>query len=104
MKAVKFDNEKPRMDLIPPKANYGRAMALTYGAKKYEDFNYKNDNGLDHGRILASCLRHLNAYNDGEEFDKESGLKHIWHAGACIDMLIDLIDSGIGRDSRFNRK
>jgi len=102
--AVKFDNGKPRMDLLPPKALEGIAKIFTFGAKKYHDFNYKTGKGLDLNRPLAACYRHLNAWNEGEENDPESGQSHLYHAGCCIMMLIDLVDSNIGRDTRFKTK
>jgi len=65
--AVKYDNGKPRMDLLPPKAQKGIADVFGYGADKYEDFNYKNGKGLLWSRVYAACLRHLNDWNGGEE-------------------------------------
>jgi len=103
MEAIKDDKDKPRMSLLPPKALKGIAEIFTYGAKppKYNEFNYKQGKGLDWDRILSSCMRHLNAWNDGENLDKESGRPHLYHAGCCIMMLIDLTESKIGQDTRF---
>lgn len=100
-KAVKYDTVKPRLDLLPPTAVWGIGEALTYGAKKYADFNYKRGDGLDWGRVFAANIRHLNQWNGGEDLDTESGLNHLKHAGACNAMLIDLVESGIGKDTRF---
>jgi len=100
-KAVKNDDNKTRMDLLPSKALEGIAKIFTFGAKKYNDYNYKNGKGLDWNRPFAACLRHLNAWNDGEDLDKESGKSHLYHAGCCIMMLIDLVDSNIGDDKRY---
>jgi len=100
-KAVKFDDDKTRMDLLPPKAQKGIAKVFTFGAKKYNDYNYKNGEGLDWNRPYAACLRHLNAWQDGEDLDPETKQSHLYHAGCCIMMLIDLVDSGIGKDTRF---
>ncbi len=102
--AVKYDDDKARMDLLPPKALEGIAQVFTYGAEKYHDFNYKSGKGLARNRPYAACLRHLNAWNDGEDRDPESGMSHLYHAGCCIMMLIDLIDSDIGKDTRFESK
>ena len=101
--AVKYDKGKPRMDLLPPKALKGIAEIFTFGASKYEDFNYKNGDGLDWDRPYAALIRHMNAWNDGEDIDPESGKSHLYHAGCCIMMLIDLVDSGIGKDTRFKQ-
>ncbi len=99
--AVKFDNGKVRMDLLPPAALRGIADVFTFGANKYADFNYKNGKGLDWDRPYAALARHMNAWNGGEDNDPETGKSHLYHAGCCIMMLIDLIDSGIGKDTRF---
>jgi len=99
--AVKFDNGKPRMDLLPPKALEGIAKVFTFGAKKYHDFNYKTGKGLDWNRPQAALERHMTAWNDGEDIDPESGMPHLYHVGCCIMMLIDLVDSNIGTDTRF---
>jgi len=99
--AVKNDRDKTRMDLLPPKALEGIAKIFTFGAKKYNDYNYKNGEGLDWSRPYAAMIRHLNAWNDGEDNDPETGQSHLYHAGCCIMMLIDLVDSEKGKDTRF---
>jgi len=99
--AVKNDRDKTRMDLLPPKALEGIAKIFTFGAKKYNDYNYKNGEGLDWSRPYAAMMRHLNAWNDGEDNDPETGQSHLYHAGCCIMMLIDLVDSEKGKDTRF---
>ena len=74
---------------------------MTYGVKKYNDYNYKTGEGLDWNRIYDALLRHLSKWIGGEDIDKESGLNHLDHVGACTCMLQDLVFSGIGRDTRF---
>jgi len=100
--AVKYDKDKPKMSLLPPKALIGIAKIMTYGAGKYANYNYKLGEGLDWDRPFSACLRHLTAWNDGEDDDKETKLSHLYHAGCCIMMLIDLVDSEIGKDTRFD--
>jgi len=100
-KAVKNDDNKTRMDLLPSKALDGIAKIFTFGAKKYNDYNYKNGEGLDWSRPYAALMRHMIAWNDGEDLDQESGKSHLYHAGCCIMMLIDLVDSNIGNDKRY---
>jgi len=102
--AVKYDDDKIRMDLLPPKALRGIAEIFTFGAKKYHDFNYKTGQGLDWVRVYAAGMRHLNAWNDGEDIDPESNKSHLYHAGCCIMMLIDLIESNKGKDTRYETK
>ena len=99
--ALKFDTVKPKLSLIPHNAIWGIGEALTYGAKKYADFNYKRGDGLDWSRVFSANMRHLTQWNGGEDIDPESGLNHLKHAGACTVMLIDLVESNIGKDDRF---
>jgi len=103
MEATKKDLVKPKMHLLPPKALEGIAKIMTYGARKYSAFNYKSGKGLNWDRVYSACMRHLNAWNSGEDIDPESGENHLLHAGCCIMMLIDLVESKIGEDTRFGR-
>ena len=103
-KAVKYDNGKPRLGLIPTHAMLGMGRALTYGVDKYSDYNYKNGEGLDWNRYYDALLRHLFAWIGGEEMDKESKLRHTDHVLACAAMLSDAVESKIGKDTRFKDK
>jgi hypothetical protein len=76
---------------------------MTHGAIKYEFYNYKKGGGLDWDRPYSALLRHVTAWWDGEDYDDESKLHHLKHAGACIAMLIDLVESKIGKDTRFKK-
>ena len=101
--AIKKDAHKPMMNLLPSNALFGIAKVMTYGATKYNPFNYKNGKGLDWDRLYSACQRHLVAWNAGEDLDRESGESHLYHAGCCIMMLIDLIETKKGRDTRFKQ-
>jgi hypothetical protein len=83
---VKFDAGKVRMDLLPQDALMAVASVFTYGAIKYDDWNWAK--GMRAGRILAAFDRHKAAYLLGEANDEESGMPHLWHMGCCILMLI----------------
>lgn len=102
-KAIKNDKHKPSMALLPPKALNGIAKVFTHGERKYHAYNYKTGKGLDWDRPFSACIRHLMQWNENEDNDGESGYSHLFHAGACIMMLIDLVESGIGKDTRFQR-
>lgn len=78
-KGTKFDQDKPRMDLIDADAMEGLAKVLTFGAAKYAAHNWRG--GLAYSRLVSSLLRHLNAIQRGEYTDPESGLPHIDHVG-----------------------
>lgn len=88
--ADKFDDYKPRMDLIPGLAEMGVAEVLTYGANtKYGAHNWRK--GLKFSRLYAATRRHLNAFMLGEDCCQESGLSHVDHAIADLMMLSEFI-------------
>jgi len=99
---VKFDTDKPRMDLIPPEAMVALAQVLTFGAAKYSARNWEL--GMDWGRPYAAMLRHLMAWWGGEDKDPETGMSHMWHALCCAAFLVSFEERGIGKDDRPNTK
>ena len=82
---VKFDQEKSRMDLIDSDFLVELGDALRYGAKKYATHNWRS--GLQFSRITGALMRHLAAFNKGEDIDPESGLPHTAHIAACSMFL-----------------
>jgi len=95
---VKLDARKVRLDLIPPEANIAEAAVYTYGAIKYDDWNWAK--GMRKGRIVAALLRHAMAYLAGENRDQESGLPHTWHMRCCTGMLIGVELRGVAEEDR----
>jgi len=83
--ALKYDGEKPRMDLLDPDFLENVAKVLTFGAKKYAAHNWRN--GISHSRLIAAAYRHLGAISRGEDRDPESGLPHTAHLGCCVQFL-----------------
>lgn len=83
---TKHDGEKLRYDLISPIGLEAIAAVYTFGAKKYEDHNWRK--GIKWSRVFAAIMRHLWAWMRGEEFDPESGLPHLAHAAwGCFTLL-----------------
>src|SRR6056300_576002 len=83
MEGRKYDGEKPRMYLLPPKAITEVAKVLTFGASKYDEDNWKKLDNLQN-RYTGAALRHIFAHMDGEEVDPETGLDHLAHAMCCL--------------------
>lgn len=83
----KDDLGKPRFDLIPAEALHQVVLALSYGANKYGDDNWRRVKG-GRRRYFAALMRHSWAYLRGESHDSESKLPHLAHAGACILFLL----------------
>ena len=98
-KALKFDEEKPRMDLVPAGAQLEIAKVFTFGAKKYADHNWRK--GFNWGRLIASLERHIAAFKEGEDNDPESGMPHMAHAGCCVMMLLEHQLKNYGTDDRY---
>lgn len=78
---LKYDNDKPRTDLLDPDAMEGIARVLAFGAKKYAANNWRG--GIAWSRLLGAALRHTFAIMRGEDIDPESGLPHVDHLGCC---------------------
>lgn len=101
-KAVKFDDNKPPLDLIPYSALELEAQVLAFGAQKYDAHNWRK--GMNWSRLIGAALRHLNAYNAGENIDPESGLGHLGHARCCLAFLIEYQQEQLGTDDRYNKE
>lgn len=87
------------MDLLPTAPLTEIAKVLTFGAEKYDAHNWRG--GLKQSRLIASALRHLLAYNDGEDNDPESGLPHLAHLGCCVVFMLEQHVKGTGEDDRY---
>jgi len=76
-KALRYNKDKPRYDLIPTLPLADLAELYKKGAEKYEEDNWKK--GMDWSTCIASLKRHLAAYELCEDYDKETNLLHITH-------------------------
>jgi hypothetical protein len=100
MKAKRYNENKLRMDLIPPEADKAMAEILTFGAEKYGDRNWEL--GFPYLSLLASAKRHILAWEMGENNDVESGFNHMKHALTNIAMLVHHIERFPDNDNRIN--
>lgn len=91
--------EKPPLDLLTLEFLNGSAQALGFGASKYGRHNFRE--GIDHSRLIAAALRHLNQYNAGMDKDDESGLSHLSHAAASLNMLMWMVANRSDLDDRY---
>ena len=98
--AVKYDQGKARMDLLPPEFLFGTAYILEFGANKYAERNWEK--GMSYGRVFAALMRHLwQWWNPFEsDLDAETGKSHLWHASCCLAFLIAYEARGVGFDDR----
>jgi hypothetical protein len=96
---IKYDQDKPRMDLLPPIAIVEISKVLTLGSRKYAPWNWTK--GLTYGRIIGAALRHVFAWMGGEDKDLETNLSHLAHAACCLMFLIHLENTRKDLDDRF---
>jgi hypothetical protein len=86
-KGVKHDQEKPRYSLLPPFALEEVVKVLTFGSKKYADFNWMElENPND--RLFSATNRHMWAWQRGEKLDSETMCNHL--ASAITNLLFML--------------
>lgn len=96
---MKFDQDKPRMDLLDAYATEELAKVLTFGAKKYAPHNWRK--GISYARLIAAALRHIYAFARGEDHDPETGLPHPAHAMCCMMFLIWMMKERRDQDDRW---
>lgn len=101
-KGLKYDADKPRMDLLDPTFTIGVSRVLTFGANKYSPDNWRN--GISYTRIIAAIHRHLAAIQMGEDIDPESGEPHIYHIGCNVQFLGWMMKNKPEFDDRFVNK
>lgn len=100
--AVKFDQDKPRTDLLPVLALEEVTRVFTYGAKKYSDRNWEK--GFIWSRPYGATLRHLFAFWRGESIDPESGISHLAHCCCNVLFLLEFSIRKTGTDDRPYRR
>mgnify|MGYP001809854240 CR=1 FL=1 len=83
----KDDLGKPMFHFIPSRSIRQVAVVLTYGARKYGEWNWKSVRDA-RGRYLSASFRHVWAWAGGEELDPESGLPHLAHAVASLMFIM----------------
>jgi len=97
--AMKFDSGKLPVNLLSNEALLQTAAVLKFGADKYHAHNWRD--GFAWSRPLAAAMRHIMAYNDGEDKDPESGLSHLAHAACCIMFLLEFEKTHPELDDRY---
>ncbi len=96
---LKFDFGKPPLNLLDRHALEEIAKVLDFGAKKYHEHNWRK--GIQFSRLTGAALRHILAFNDGEDTDPETGVSHMAHAGCCIMFLIWMEKNRKDMDDRY---
>lgn len=95
-------SRKCPLHLIPPVAMELTAWVHKHGAEKYGPYNWRKSK-VCATTYVAAIMRHLNAFRDGEDLDPESGLPHLAHIGASVNILLDAQACGTLVDDRSIR-
>ena len=99
MDALRYNQGKPRFDLIPSDPLEDIARVLTMGADKYEKDNWRK--GMPWSQCTASLMRHMNAFNRGEDLDTESGLPHMAHVAVNAMFILEFMRTHREKDDRW---
>lgn len=99
MAGIKFDSDKPRMDLLDSHAIEKLSEVLGFGACKYGANNWRK--GIVYSRLIAAALRHIFAFSRGENNDPESGLPHVAHAMCCLMFILGMMNEKPEMDDRY---
>jgi hypothetical protein len=101
-KGLRYNKDKTRWSLVPFEVLAEIADHYTRGAKKYEDENWRK--GLSFNDTFDCAMRHIHAWKMGEEYDEETGSRHliaaIWNLMALVYFC--MYPTGYGRfDDRY---
>ena len=82
---ARYNDDKPDFSLIPLFTLEDEARVWQYGTEKYATWNWAK--GMDWSIPYACMMRHMSAWQAGEELDSESMLPHLAHAMCNLRML-----------------
>lgn len=94
---MKFDDTKPDYSLMPFGALDEVVKVLTYGANKYDRFNWEK---VERHRYEAAAMRHISAYMQGEIHDDETGINHTAHAICNLLFLLEFDNKSEKKDKK----
>lgn len=84
----KFDQDKPRLDLVPPDSIIAIGTIMTHGISKYKEGAWRT---VEPYRYRGALMRHLLEYlRNPKSIDKDSGYPHLWHCIANLAFLCEL--------------
>lgn len=96
--AMRFDDDKLRLDLIPVEALIELARVYSMGAIKYDDDNWRK--GMPWSKCIRATLSHFFKWRSGQVIDPETGCHHLaqvaWNA---LTLLVYELNKS-GKDDR----
>ena len=93
---MKDQNKKNKYSILPIKMLEALSEVLTFGAEKYSPDNYKDEPVEGY---IDSMFRHYVAWKNGEYYDDESGLPHLYHMFANAGFIVCLEE--MNRENSF---
>jgi hypothetical protein len=95
-----YGTKKPSLlSCVPASALLIEGQVMSLGRFKYGPFNWR-ENSVSAEVYIDALLRHVMAWNAGQDNDEESGVSHLGHARACLGILIDAMENGAMIDDR----
>lgn len=92
MKDLKPVGVKAPLSLLPRGPLCAISAAIEHGAVKYAPWNWQDENQpqAQIAEFHSALLRHTLASSDPSQgdYDEESGLHHLAHAGACVMIML----------------
>lgn len=82
---ARYNGGKPDYSLLPLVTLEDEIRVWEYGRRKYAAWNWAK--GMPWSVPFSCLMRHIAAWQVGEELDSESGLPHLAHAQCNIRML-----------------
>ncbi len=97
--ALKNDQSKADLSLIPKVALEAAARAFQVGEAKYGRYNFYK--GHKASQLIAAMMRHASAWMEGEENDAIDGQPHLGSVIATAAMLLQQQKLGTLQDNRY---
>lgn len=79
---------KVPLSLIPLSAQIPAALAHFDGALKYGFWNWRKET-VAASIYLDAAIRHILKWQQGQDHDTDSGIHHLGHALACLNIILD---------------
>jgi len=92
-------SDKVPLSLFPAAAVEQGSLAMLDGALKYGRDNFRVA-GVRSSIYVDAMLRHLYAWNNGEDNAPDSGVNHLGHVLACAAIILDAQAQGKLNDDR----
>lgn len=90
---------KPKMSDTPVIGIRLLGQVHTHGAEKYGRFNWREHN-VSSSVYYDAAMRHITAWFDGEDNDPDTGLSHLAHVMAGMNIILDAQDHKSLNDNR----